>query len=322
MNMGEETRDCSHADVKERWKDIAGSLFRLGVTSYGGPAIMGIMQAELQERRQWVSKERFVEGPLRGEHAAGRDGDSTRYLPGVCARGVVGRADWGTLLRGARVRHHARPHDGVRHAGRHTDCPRRSIRAGPGRARPVRGRGLSPRPVRGKHRAGGGHRCGGGGRFGRDVAGDRGHSGPGRLCWASASFNPGSRENRWSMLSVGTVPCRARNGVVAERVGSRLGGVGARPESEQPAGYRGVLPQGRRVHHWRRPDNDRLHPGPGCRAVWLADAARIHRWTGARAAHTGVRAHDRGIRRLQGSGRGGRCGGRYRGISSRPSSSC
>ena len=30
--------------------------------SYGGPAIMGIMQAEIQAKRQWVSKERFVEG--------------------------------------------------------------------------------------------------------------------------------------------------------------------------------------------------------------------------------------------------------------------
>src|SRR5262245_4160799 len=44
------------------WRNIAGSLFKLGATSYGGPAIMGIMQAELQERRRWVSKERFVEG--------------------------------------------------------------------------------------------------------------------------------------------------------------------------------------------------------------------------------------------------------------------
>jgi chromate transporter len=44
------------------WRDIASSFFRLGATSYGGPAIMGIMQAELQEKRKWVSKERFLEG--------------------------------------------------------------------------------------------------------------------------------------------------------------------------------------------------------------------------------------------------------------------
>src|SRR4029453_14619591 len=52
----------TYADLRGDWKDIAGSLFRLGVTSYGGPAIMGIMQAELQEKRKWVSKERFLEG--------------------------------------------------------------------------------------------------------------------------------------------------------------------------------------------------------------------------------------------------------------------
>jgi chromate transporter len=38
------------------------SFLGLGVMSYGGPAIMGIMRAALQEKRQWVSKDRFVEG--------------------------------------------------------------------------------------------------------------------------------------------------------------------------------------------------------------------------------------------------------------------
>jgi chromate transporter len=45
-----------------RWKEIAWSFFRLGVMSYGGPAIMGVMQTELQEKRKWVAKDRFVEG--------------------------------------------------------------------------------------------------------------------------------------------------------------------------------------------------------------------------------------------------------------------
>ena len=52
----------SQAELKGDWKDTAGSLLRLGATSYGGPAIMGIMQAELQEKKKWVSKERFLEG--------------------------------------------------------------------------------------------------------------------------------------------------------------------------------------------------------------------------------------------------------------------
>jgi chromate transporter len=42
------------------WPEIAWSFLKLGVTAYGGPAIMGLMQAELQDKRQWVPKERFV----------------------------------------------------------------------------------------------------------------------------------------------------------------------------------------------------------------------------------------------------------------------
>src|SRR5213592_2255385 len=51
-----------HGVFARSWKDIASAFLRLGATSYGGPAIMGIMQAELQEKRLWVSRERFVEG--------------------------------------------------------------------------------------------------------------------------------------------------------------------------------------------------------------------------------------------------------------------
>jgi len=43
-------------------KDIALTMLKVGATSYGGPAIMGFMQSELQERRGWVSKPRFLEG--------------------------------------------------------------------------------------------------------------------------------------------------------------------------------------------------------------------------------------------------------------------
>jgi len=50
------------ADFKKNWKEIVSSFLKLGATAYGGPAIYGILQAELQEKRQWVSKERFVEG--------------------------------------------------------------------------------------------------------------------------------------------------------------------------------------------------------------------------------------------------------------------
>ena len=45
-----------------RLRDLARVFLKIGTMSYGGPAIMGIMQNEIQERRRWLSKERFVEG--------------------------------------------------------------------------------------------------------------------------------------------------------------------------------------------------------------------------------------------------------------------
>jgi chromate transporter len=48
--------------IVKTWKDIAIGFLKVGATAYGGPAIMGIMQAEFQERRQWTSKPRFLEG--------------------------------------------------------------------------------------------------------------------------------------------------------------------------------------------------------------------------------------------------------------------
>lgn len=46
----------------QRYQQIATCFLKLGAMAYGGPAIMGIMQAELQQKRQWLSKPRFVEG--------------------------------------------------------------------------------------------------------------------------------------------------------------------------------------------------------------------------------------------------------------------
>lgn len=42
-----------------RWRALARTFFKLGATSFGGPAIIGIIQAELQEKRGWLTKERF-----------------------------------------------------------------------------------------------------------------------------------------------------------------------------------------------------------------------------------------------------------------------
>jgi chromate transporter len=45
-----------------RWREVARAFLKIGAMSYGGPAIMGLMQVEFQEKRAWLSKERFLEG--------------------------------------------------------------------------------------------------------------------------------------------------------------------------------------------------------------------------------------------------------------------
>ena len=42
--------------------EVARVFLKLGAVSYGGPAMMGVMQAEIERKRQWVTRERFVEG--------------------------------------------------------------------------------------------------------------------------------------------------------------------------------------------------------------------------------------------------------------------
>lgn len=46
----------------QRWRELAAAFLKLGAMSYGGPAIIGVIQQEIQARRNWVSRERFVEG--------------------------------------------------------------------------------------------------------------------------------------------------------------------------------------------------------------------------------------------------------------------
>src|ERR1700756_5653764 len=42
--------------------EIARVFLKIGAMSYGGPAIMGIMQTEVQEKRRWIEKQEFIEG--------------------------------------------------------------------------------------------------------------------------------------------------------------------------------------------------------------------------------------------------------------------
>lgn len=55
-------RDTAAGRRRATLSEIVRAFLKLGAMSYGGPAIMGLMQAEIQERRNWISKDSFVEG--------------------------------------------------------------------------------------------------------------------------------------------------------------------------------------------------------------------------------------------------------------------
>ena len=48
--------------IGRRRLEVFGVFLRIGALGFGVAAIWGLIQAEVQERRQWLSKERFVEG--------------------------------------------------------------------------------------------------------------------------------------------------------------------------------------------------------------------------------------------------------------------
>ena len=75
------------------WKDIAVGFLKVGATAYGGPAIMGIMQAEFQERRQWTSKPHFLEGMALVNVLPGATATQLCEVPGV--RAVLCVGIWG-----------------------------------------------------------------------------------------------------------------------------------------------------------------------------------------------------------------------------------
>jgi len=79
-------------DFTRNWKNSAASFLKLGVT-YG--QMWGVMQAELQEKQQWVSKERFVEGLSLVNMLPGAPGPQLAIVLGYARGGM-----WGGLLAG------------------------------------------------------------------------------------------------------------------------------------------------------------------------------------------------------------------------------
>ena len=133
-------------NFKKNWKDIVSSFLKLGATAYGGPAIYGILQAELQEKRQWVSKERFVEGVSLANLIPGATMTQLCMFLGHARGGF-----WAVCLRGFvscfRLWHHARSHPNLCAPGCDTDHAQRALRPRTGRGGNFRCCRLSPEQV-------------------------------------------------------------------------------------------------------------------------------------------------------------------------------
>jgi chromate transporter len=70
--------------------EIGGVLLKIGAMSYGGPAIMGILQTDIQERRQWISKQNFVEALALVNMLPGPGVTQLGIFIGSAKAGVVG----------------------------------------------------------------------------------------------------------------------------------------------------------------------------------------------------------------------------------------
>jgi chromate transport protein ChrA len=272
MTSADMTTRTTDAASAGGWKEIAAALFRLGATSYGGPAIMGVMQAELQERRKWVSKERFLEGLSVANMVPG----ATATQLGIFL-GYVRGGWWGGLLGGfcfVLPAFFVMLALTIAYAGLGVTPIARGALYGLG---PVV-LGLFAVAVY---------------RLGRTAMSTVQEAAIGVVA-ATASigtplgivailvlagsaglllFHSRKAASAHRRPRVGRLPRRALNVFVAGDFSSRLGCHRRNPKPEESPGCRRVLPQGRSVHDRRRPDDDRIHPRPGRRAVRLADPA-------------------------------------------------
>jgi chromate transporter len=49
-------------ETMRRYLEVAAAFLKVGILGFGAPAIWGLIQAEVQERRAWLTKEQFLEG--------------------------------------------------------------------------------------------------------------------------------------------------------------------------------------------------------------------------------------------------------------------
>jgi chromate transporter len=50
------------SEFRTHWRELSHVFLKLGTMSYGGTAMIGVVQADVQEKRGWLTKESFLEG--------------------------------------------------------------------------------------------------------------------------------------------------------------------------------------------------------------------------------------------------------------------
>ena len=85
----------TQAGLRQHWREVIGTFLKIGALSYGGPATMGIMQIEVQEKRAWISKDQFIEGLVLVNTLPGPGGIQLGIFLGYIRAGW-----WGGVLAG------------------------------------------------------------------------------------------------------------------------------------------------------------------------------------------------------------------------------
>jgi chromate transporter len=80
--------------VRQHWREVLGTFLKVGALNYGGASV-GIIQAEVQDKRGWISKAQFLEGLALVNTLPGPSGIQIGIFVGYARAGW-----WGGVLAG------------------------------------------------------------------------------------------------------------------------------------------------------------------------------------------------------------------------------
>ena len=277
--------------LRQHWREVLGIFLKVGALNYGGAAV-GLIQAEVQDKRGWVSRAQFLEGLALVQYLARAEWHSDRDLCRLCACRLVGRRAGRARVHPPRVVSAARLDPALSplwRAATHPPCVLRAESCGGGDLRHVRVPAGPGRGARVDARAAHGRQCPG---HWPHAAGHRPHLAPGG-CRRGRPVRLAHLGHRRRAGDPGAVRCHP----VGERLvdppcghghPSRRPGQSPQPES---LGDGALLPQGRCLYLWGGLDHPGVYPGAGRASLALADAAAIPGWAGPGPTHARADPH-------------------------------